>query len=669
MPDTLAPAPLSGIGENTIYRSLTLTRVKPPDDAAADAPLEFDAVLSVGAAVRRYDWARDRYVSEVLDMSAGAVVLDRLNGGATVLDSHQTYGLNAVFGNIVPGTARLESGALKARLRLDPLDPRSRKVAEGYVRSLSVGYSVTRWEVDESTDPVTVRATRWEPHEVSVVSVPADPAAMVTLAGRQAFSALTGLSIPEGNMTTPNDDTTRSNPGTQPPATQSAPPAAVTPEMLAVERKRVADILDACKRANLPDEADAFIRDGLSADQARSALFGKVASEQKSLDVQIQRDESNPLPRQLAMQSAILQRSGVAVKPDELLRGTTGVTADQVQTLAREYRGMTLLRMAEESLVAQNVRTRGMTPMQVVTYALGLERAPGMMSTSDFPVALGEASNRSLRAAYALQPQTWRKLVNVVSLSDFRPVKRVQVGDIDVLKEIKEHGEYTSVAFGETAESLKVDTFGRKTSLTRQAIINDDLGIFARIPRMFAAAAAITEGNLVWGIVIANQAMADGVALFHASHGNLAATGGAPDETTLSAMRKAIRLQKSLGGNEMNLEASMILAPPSLETGLEKLLAPLSRYTPSSTGDVNPFAGKFEIVIESRLEAASATAWYGMVSPSMIDTIEVAYLNGQEGLYTESRVGFDVDGLEIKARLDIGASVIDYRGFYKNAGA
>ncbi|KJV10750.1 hypothetical protein VZ95_02860 [Elstera litoralis] len=185
---------------------------------------------------------------------------------------------------------------------------------------------------------------------------------------------------------------------------------------------------------------------------------------------------------------------------------------------------------------------------------------------------------------------------------------------------------------------------------------------------MFAAAAAMTEGNLVWALITGNPVMADGVALFHASHNNLAGAGAAPDVASLSAMRKAIRMQKSLGGNEMNLAASLILAPPSLETGLEQLLAPLARYLPATTDEVNPFAGKFETVIESRLETASATAWYGMVSPNTIDTIEVAYLNGQQGLYTESRVGFDVDGMEMKARLDIGASVIDFRGFYKNPG-
>jgi hypothetical protein len=56
--------------------------------------------------------------------------------------------------------------------------------------------------------------------------------------------------------------------------------------------------------------------------------------------------------------------------------------------------------------------------------------------------------------------------------------------------------------------------------------------------------------------------------------------------------------------------------------------------------------------------------WYLFADPALIDTIEYAYLDGEEGLYTESRLGFDVDGVEIKGRLDFAAKAIDYRGMF-----
>ncbi|SIS76252.1 phage portal protein [Phaeovulum vinaykumarii] len=90
----------------------------------------------------------------------------------------------------------------------------------------------------------------------------------------------------------------------------------------------------------------------------------------------------------------------------------------------------------------------------------------------------------------------------------------------------------------------------------------------------------------------------------------------------------------------------------------------------------NPHAAKAVAVLVNniigagiRLDAASETAWYLAASPNQIDTIEYAYLEGQQGAYIETRNGFDVDGVEIKCRLDFGAKAIDWRGLYKNPGA
>ena len=75
------------------------------------------------------------------------------------------------------------------------------------------------------------------------------------------------------------------------------------------------------------------------------------------------------------------------------------------------------------------------------------------------------------------------------------------------------------------------------------------------------------------------------------------------------------------------------------------------------------------IVAYNGLDPASgAVPWFLVASPAAIDTIEYAYLEGQEGVALETRMGFDVDGIEIRARLDFGAKAIDWRGLYKNPG-
>jgi hypothetical protein len=89
----------------------------------------------------------------------------------------------------------------------------------------------------------------------------------------------------------------------------------------------------------------------------------------------------------------------------------------------------------------------------------------------------------------------------------------------------------------------------------------------------------------------------------------------------------------------------------------------------TKASDYNPFANTLQVVAEPRLDAASLISWYLAADPAQIDTIEYAYLEGQEGVYLESRVGFDVDGVELKARLDFAAKAIDWRGFWRNPGA
>ena len=74
-------------------------------------------------------------------------------------------------------------------------------------------------------------------------------------------------------------------------------------------------------------------------------------------------------------------------------------------------------------------------------------------------------------------------------------------------------------------------------------------------------------------------------------------------------------------------------------------------------------------ICEPRLDDNSATAWYLFADPAQIDTVEYCFLEGQEGVYFETKQGFEVDGVEMKARMDFGAAAIDFRGMQKNSGA
>lgn len=339
-------------------------------------------------------------------------------------------------------------------------------------------------------------------------------------------------------------------------------------------------------------------------------------------------------------------------------------SAHKLEGAAAQFRGMDLMDMARDSVERAGHRTRGMSKQEIAVKAL--------QSTSDFPAILSNTINRSLRAGYDAAPRTFLPFSRQATLPDFKEISRVQLGGAPSLKRVVEGGEYEQGNIGEGAEKYRVHKYGRIVSLTWETIVNDDLDALSRIPFAFGASASDLESDLVYAILTNNPAMADGVALFHADHGNLgtaAKLGDALDpskDNPLAAMRKAMRLQKGIEGRYISINPQFLIVPPSLE---EVALKATNAAIVAAKGvDLNVTGVTLTPIVEPRLEDGSATAWFAAASPGVIDTIEYAYLEGHEGVFTETKQGFEVDGMQVKCRHVFGAKAIDYRGFYKNAG-
>lgn len=328
---------------------------------------------------------------------------------------------------------------------------------------------------------------------------------------------------------------------------------------------------------------------------------------------------------------------------------------------ARDWRGLSLLEMARSLLEAEGTRVRGLSRDELATRALH--------TTSDFPAILANVANNTLRDAYETVPRTFSAVARRTTVPDFKPVYRLQLGEAPQFEKVNEAGEFKRGTIGEAKESYRVVPWGRIVGITRQVLVNDDLDAFTRVPALFGASAATLESDVVWGLITANEAMADGKALFHTAHGNLAATGSALEVTTLAKARRAMAPQTGLDGKTiLNVRPAFLVVPTSLELAAEQLLA--QNLVPAKTGDVVPTSLRsLSVISEPRLDTASGPVpWCLMASPSAIDTLEYAYLEGQDGVAIETRMGFDVDGIEIRARLDFGAKAIDWRGLYKNNG-
>ena len=663
-----------------------------------------EVIWSTGARVRRAALFGEPH-DEELSMAPEHVRLERLNAGAPFLKVHKAHDLDAVIGSVVPGSARIENGQGIARIRLserDAVDDIWRDIEAGHIRAVSIGYQVHRFEItkppkDSGGGRELWRAVDWTPFEISAVPVGADPAAGFRardpindcvlhrrdapteqgeppMTDRTDTTAATAeqsgtTAVPKESQMT-GDKTGAAEPPiraaeTKPGATTAAPESApeesrssvdtdaLVSEARAQERERVSTIHGLADKLQLERGfADDLIRRGVSIDEARRLILDQVAA---------RADETRTFPhvsvplggrdatitRREAISNALLHRYSPTLFP--------------LEDAAREYRGMTLMELARESLETAGVSTRGLSRDEVATRALH--------STSDFPEILAAVTNKTLRQAYEAYPRTFPLFCRQVLATDFKAMHRVQLGEAPQLLKVGESGEFKRGTLGESKESYRIETYGRVVAITRQVLINDDLDAFTRIPAMYGNSIAQLESDVVWGIITSNPTMADGTALFHASHKNLAGSGTALEVDSVGAARAAMRKQTGLDKKTvLNIRPAFLIVPAALELKAEQLVA--QNLVPAQSGNVVPQSIRtLTPIAEPRLDAASDKAWYLAASPNQIDTIEYAYLEGQQGAYIETRNGFDVDGVEIKCRLDFGAKAIDWRGLYKNPGA
>lgn len=593
------------------------------------------AIISTGAAVGRYDFQGE--FDEALTISAEAIDLSRI-GGAPVLDNHDRSAAASVVG--VVERAWVEGKRLLARLKFSGRPDVAgllQDVADGVLRNVSVGYTVQRFEeTKDKSGRRTRTATRWTPREVSIVPIGADPGASIR--SETMTTAAAAATTPQNTTTAPTDV-----------------PAQIE------TRAEVNTAIRSIARLSGLDQSwiDGQIDAGVTEDQARAAAFEAMRARSVSTDpvrttrVEIVADNTDPEIRARTIGEALYAR----VTP-----------IHQLSEPARPYAGMSMLDIARDCLRVRNIQVTGLAGTTIIERALH--------TTSDFPLILGDATGRTLRAAYAAAPSGLKRVARQTAARDFKDRHRVQLGGAPQLEKVNEHGEFKSGTIGEGKETYRVATYGKIFGLTRQAIVNDDLRAFDDVPRKMGQASAATEAQLLADLILANSGngptMSDGGPLFHSSHKNKAAgsdlgtfTGTSPTfDALVGAGRLALRKQVGLSGELISVTPKFLIVPPDQETAAEKGLAPV---TATKTADYNPFSGKLELVVEPRL--TSATRWYLSANPSEVDGLEYAYLEGTPGPQITTRAGFEVDGVEIKVALDFGAGFVDWRSWYMNPGA
>jgi hypothetical protein len=598
---------------------------------ATDAPADFGAYF------------------EILGMEDGEIRSKRLDDGIVpVLDSHpqsqwKVQTVDDQFGVVTKWKKENGSMVGTCKFAKDERSERAfQKVKEGILRTGSVGYivygfrDVTPPEVKKKT----YRAIDWELLEFSLVSIPADPDAKSRNQENEKYKT----KIVEENSTLnertqkmgKNDENENAE---QPTAAEQI--ESVRVKATADEQGRIVDIQTAVRSAGLEDDlALDLITRNLSLAEASKEIFTKMAAKKKesaspAIDVNHRAEEKNRKTRISDMVTAIEHRVDSAVK---------------VEGQSREFAGMSLFEMAKECVRATGKDVRLMDRETVIRQAF--------QGTSDFPTIAGAAMEKKIKLGYDSVVDNFKPLISETSRSDFKTGASVSLSDAPSLGEIKENGEFETGTFTESKEQYKIGTYGKRIALTRQVIINDDMGIFNKIPVSMGASGGRTLHALVWGFLNAAHTMGDGVALFHATHKNLAANA-ADLEAAVKAMLLLLRKQTAPKGAVMNYNPGYLVVGADYEIEGRKLV---TQTTPASAADVNVYANTLQgLIVESSI-AAKKTFLTGRKGE--VDMIEVAWLNGQRGVNIRQRENSNILGVEWDIFMDVGAKPQDHRGLY-----
>lgn len=592
---------------------------------------------------------------EELDMSSGAVRLDRLNSGASLLNNHQGRELSNVLGVVERAWIDGKEGRALVRFsEREDVEPIWRDVQAGIIRNVSVGYQVHRWsDPIRSADgePPIYRALDWEPMELSLVAVPFDAGAQVrnqpTVEPPQMKDHVSAGGDPAAN------EQERQAPAPAAPAADTAPATTagegdVSTRQLKLER----DILRMAMAAGCDEQqteellrcTDVTSAAVMATRMARERIEAKAPVVAGGSPIAVTRDEGDTLLR--GIEAALSQRIMPQAKPSDL---------------ARQYRGYTLLEMTRQYLESRGVNTLGMNKTELVQR--------GFHSTSDFPLLFSNLAGKSLDAAYQEEPHTWRPLARQRNLPDFKNASDLVVAGDLTPELLLEGGEYKAGTLVEGQHQWRLATYARSVRLTRQAIINDDLSAMERVPEILGRGFRRLESNLVWALITGNAVTSvDGQVLFHASHNNTGS--GAIATAGWNAAKKAMRKQRDLAGTTVNLSPQYMIVPTDLEATALQFLYPTGFMPTARTGDngaVTAQTAGVQLIVEPRLDG-SATQWYAAVAPSAVEGIVFGYLAGEEGPTITTTEERNPDGVELLARFDFGCAVKDFRFIYRSSG-
>lgn len=590
----------------------------------------------------RFDWGSGQYYIERLDIDGAKT--ETLN---TFFKNHDR-GVDDAIGSVK--NVRKQDNQLLADVSFDD-DGLSikRKYENGTLTDVSIGYRINKYEVEEreaELDLVTI--TDFDIIELSAVGIGFDSGAKHT--GRESIlnigedEMLKELMARLAELEKVSKRTDDQNAELDKVRKDIEVAKEVELNQLRaknVELTRSAEIAAIVAKYEPSVELRAKFEKEGTVDEFTRAILDEKAKAQPTFHATV-KDDSTRNDMIAAMTDAMAINAGVRVKDAHKDAGI--------------YRGASLTDFARGFLGVNSYDKN--------------EIANRAMVTADFPLILANVANKVLAQGYDEEMATYGLWVKEVDVNDFKTNSDVTLGTSGRLSKLNESGEITEKQLTESGESWKIESFANEFAITRQMIVNDDLGAFNGLLAEFGKMAKRTANGIVYDLLqakgdYASYVMKDGIAIFNtATHKNLASSGAALSASTLEAAITAMKRQTTAAGDALNILPRFLMVAPEQEITALSIINSLASTTDNKNANVlNPFYKAMTVVVDSELDAG---AWY-LAGGSR--TIKAGYLSG-----TGRRPIVQLDNTSLTRTVfqgvfDFGVVAEDYRSMYKNPGA
>ena len=306
-------------------------------------------------------------------------------------------------------------------------------------------------------------------------------------------------------------------------------------------------------------------------------------------------------------------------------------------------------------------------------------------SISDFPNILGNVMYKQLQKSFEAVSTTWRQVVSISRLADFKPHDRTMLhgfGGLDkIVKNGVRVGDYKDRAIQDSKYQIQLDTDGAAFSIGRETIINDDQNALSQVPSMLGLASARHLNEGITGLLAADSLSADGDRLFsvdHANYSNIAlANTAAGKAAVIAAINKIEKSTDIKTGKRIGLKAKYLVTGIDLQFAAIELLKAMNFIPVTTTGGgtANGLEGRLIPIV---LPDLPASAWYVMAEPSLFPAIEVGFLNGKQTpdllvrkpemvnlAGGDDMFGYEFDDLLYKVRYDFALKVAYHQGIFR----